>query len=81
MDKLLIKSKLKTASKCRNICFTVSKYTLSILQNLIVNHVLAFGPVIPFQEISPYRKKKKKNQSIYKIMCHDNNSKLSDKGD
>ena len=51
MDKLLIKSKLKTASKCRNICFTVSKYTLSILQNLIVNHVLAFGPVIPFQEI------------------------------
>lgn len=51
MDKLLIKSKLKTASKCRNVCLTVSKYTLSVLQNLIVNHVLAFGPVIPFQEI------------------------------
>lgn len=39
MYKLLIKSKLKTASKCRNIHLTVSKYTLSILQNLILNYV------------------------------------------
>ena len=44
MDKLFIKSKLKTASKCRNIHLTVSKYTLSILQNLILNHVPSLWP-------------------------------------